>query len=750
MSSKKYYKDINLIRLIACIGVIMYHLNILKGGYLAVCIFFVLSGYLSTISLFRKDDFSLKDYYKNKILKIYIPLLVVVFITIAVISFLPNISWFNLKPETTSVLLGYNNFWQLDANLDYFARHINSPFMHLWYISILLQFDLVFPFIFLILKKIGDKLSKIIPIIITTILSIISTLYFYNISLTDNIMVTYYDTLSRIFSLVFGFTLGFIHLYYKPLVFNKIKNGILKNIIFYLYLIILIILFIYIDASHKYFALMMVLVSFITCRLIDYGIINRSFDTSIFDKIIKSLSNITYEIYLIQYPIIYLFQELNISMNIYLKVFIMIIIILLLSYIIHYALNKNSRYKIIRYLLLIIILIISLFGGYKYIIAEDHTKEMKALESELAKNAEMIKVRQEEYALKQKEEEDNWIETLNGLDDAEGKLKDVVTNLSITGIGDSVMLGAVTDLYEKFPKGYFDAATSRTAWVANGIINDLKSKNILGNVILFNLGANGDAPEHMKIEIMNNLKDTKVFWINVTNDKDVGVNDNLNKLKEKYDNLYIIDWSAISKNHPEYFLSDKIHLTSVGRKAYVEEIYNAIFEVYLGEFNIEKDAIIKEYEDKQNKKVTFFGNDLLLNSYDYIKENFSESNFMINSNYTFDVLKGEIETSIKDGKLNKNIVFAFDKTLEISSNEYQEVIDLCKDYKIYILDIENKYNFIYENVNIINFYDELIIHPEYLMVDKIHLTNDGNILLAKYIIDNINFKKKHNNNDNKL
>ena len=48
------------------------------------------------------------------------------------------------------------------------------------------------------------------------------------------------------------------------------------------------------------------------------------------------------------------------------------------------------------------------------------------------------------------------------------------------------------------------------------ISNDLKSKNILGNVILFNLGANGDAPEHMKIEIMNNLKDNKVFWINVT------------------------------------------------------------------------------------------------------------------------------------------------------------------------------------------------------------------------------------------
>lgn len=39
MNSKKYYKDINLIRLLACISVLLYHLNILKGEYLAICIF---------------------------------------------------------------------------------------------------------------------------------------------------------------------------------------------------------------------------------------------------------------------------------------------------------------------------------------------------------------------------------------------------------------------------------------------------------------------------------------------------------------------------------------------------------------------------------------------------------------------------------------------------------------------------------------------------------------------------------------
>ena len=142
---KKHYGKIDLIRVISCLAILLYHIGILKGGYLAVCIFFVLSGYLSVISCFKKEKLSLKDYYLNKLKKIYLPLLVTVFITILVVSLIPSIDWINLKPETNSVIFGYNNFWQLNANLDYFTRNVNSPFMHFWYIAILLQFDLIFP-----------------------------------------------------------------------------------------------------------------------------------------------------------------------------------------------------------------------------------------------------------------------------------------------------------------------------------------------------------------------------------------------------------------------------------------------------------------------------------------------------------------------------------------------------------------------------------------------------------------------------
>ena len=100
-------------------------------------------------------------------------MLIVVFVSIGVIKLFLDVNWFNLKPEVTSIMLGYNNFWQIMTNMDYFRSGLESPFIHLWYMAILMQFDLVFPFIFLLLKKIGDKINKIIPITITLVISLL-------------------------------------------------------------------------------------------------------------------------------------------------------------------------------------------------------------------------------------------------------------------------------------------------------------------------------------------------------------------------------------------------------------------------------------------------------------------------------------------------------------------------------------------------------------------------------------------------
>ena len=67
----KYRKEIDGLRGIAIIPVILYHLNIpfFSGGYIGVDIFFVISGFLITSIIhnnIKEKKFSLLDFYERR------------------------------------------------------------------------------------------------------------------------------------------------------------------------------------------------------------------------------------------------------------------------------------------------------------------------------------------------------------------------------------------------------------------------------------------------------------------------------------------------------------------------------------------------------------------------------------------------------------------------------------------------------------------------------------------------------------
>lgn len=733
-SSKKYYKDLNIIRLVACIAVLFYHLGLLKGGYLAVCTFFVLTGYLSVVSSFKKRAFSIKEYYKNRLIKVYIPLVIVVFITIGVTSFFKNVYWISLKNETTSVLLGYNNFWQISANLDYFARHVDSPFMHLWYIGILLQFELIFPFLFKLLKKSGEKIDKIMPCIIPLVFATASIIYFLIASHSSNIMNAYYNTFARCFSIFFGVSLGFIHSYYKPLIPKKIKKGGLSKVLFYIYLGISLILFIFVKSTSNLFTISMILVTLISCRLIDYGTTNKT-ELNIFDKIVKRVSDISYEIYLIQYPVIYLSQYINI--NHHLKTPLIIIVTIILSYILNMATRKRKKIKVTGIILLIVIIGASTFGGYKYITVKNHQKEMKELEAELAENAKVMEEKQKEYQQIKQQEENDWTKELKKLE-SEANYEELTKALPVTFIGDSVMLGAMNNLHETFPNSYFDSKESRSTYVGYQIISELKENNKLGDPVVIHLGTNGDCKNGCKEKIMDLLTDRTVFWINTTNMP--SVNESLNELSTKYSNLHIIDWYTLSQGQKDWFYSDGIHLPPKGRKEYTNIVYNAIYNVYKDNFKTKKDELIKEHKEELKNKTMFYGNDILFYNFEAIQTNFSDAKFEVKKEFSYLDLKASIEKAIAEDTLSKKIVIAFDNSTIISTKEYQELIELCKDSKLYIVSSGKPLDSLskYDNVEVINFYSKSQKNKDYLMADGIHLTEKGNEALLKLLDKKLN------------
>ena len=609
--------------------------------------------------------------------------------------------------------------------------------------GILLQFELVFPFVFIILKFIGNKLHRLLPCLLLLVSSILFAFYFYASRMTQSVMATYYGTLSRLFSILFGVTIGFIYHYYRNYIPKFLDKKIVNRIIIILYLSALISLFILVRSTSSYFSIAMLLTTFITCRLIKYGTRIENEKVTFLDKIINSLADVSYEVYLVQYPVIFIFQYINFK-NIYLDNTMIILITFVISYVLHFSLNykKNKKNKVsflvLRILVLLGLLGTSYFGVDKYIKSKDHTKDAQALQDKLKENEKIMKEKQKEYELNLKEENDSWEKVLNDLNAGEEKIKKTVSKLSVVGIGDSVILDAIPYLYEYFPNGYFDAKQSRTDYEADDIIIDLLKKNKLGNPIVIGLGTNGQCGPRCHKEIVQLCGNRKIFWINVTNDDEVHVNDSIAQLAKENKNVYLIDWNTIAKGHDDYFIYDGVHLKTKGQKAYAKAIYDSIYKIYLQEYRKKKNEVIKKHNEELKTKISFYGNELLLNVLEYIKDDYKDIKFGIDKDYNKDSLLDDLKDDKENKTLTHRLVFVLDDKVNMNENDYKELIELYKDHEItFILYNKKDVELDYKNVKIINVYKTINSNDKYLMYDKKHISKDGYNYIKDLILKEI-------------
>ena len=730
MDSKKYFKHLDILRIVGCISVLLFHLGILKGGYLAVCLFFTLSSYLGCIKNYKKEHFNIFKYYKDKIINIYIPVVLVLLCTVFVSKYFDHIAWLNLKLEVKSVLLNYNNYWQISTNVDYFTKSINSPLTHLWYISMFIQYELIFPFVFLFFKKVGKKISEGLSVFVLSTMSILLTLYFIYITLNKGLMISYYDSIARSYSYIYGLTLGFIHVFFGVPVIKPFRNKIVSHIIYYLMIICLLVMFIFIDSGSVLFIPGMILTSLLTLRLIDYSVI---LSDSCFSKVIKYIASISYEVYLIQYPVIYYVYVLDLKN----KYLIIISITLVLSIILSFIFDKNFKhiiFKIFRFLFFLGLVVISFFGARIFALESDNKEEMKMLEELLKQNEELVLNMSDEQMEKFEEADSEWEEKLKSLDEEEKELSSKVSKLKVTGIGDSVLLGAVSGLYKRFPNGYFDGKVSRTDCDLMSLLNEIDSKGKLYDTVVINLGTNGSCTKKTP-EIMNRLKDKKIYWLTVVNDYQVpNVAKRIYEYPSIYSNVSLIDWKNISKDHKEYFYKDGIHLTSKGITGYSDAIYNAIYEDYKKEYDLKKENLLKEQELEKNKRITFIGNTTLIHLYPKLTE-IENTNIISNKDYDFDTLKSDIEKYKEIGTLNKRLVFILDNSFKTSKSKLEELFSTLKDYDITFVSFNSSFDS-FDNINTIKFYEDL--KDEYFYKDKINLNEEGLEKLKSILITNLN------------
>ena len=150
------------------------------------------------------------------------------------------------------------------------------------------------------------------------------------------------------------------------------------------------------------------------------------------------------------------------------------------------------------------------------------------------------------------------------------------SEMLVTGIGDSVMLGAINELYETFPNGYFDAVFGRTLYSGKGVISAMKDNGTLGEVVVFNLGTNSYIEESDIEELVSLCDDRPTFWITtygVSNDS----TEKMRAVAQQNDHVHIVEWGALASEHSNsYILADGLHPTHEGSLAYAELIKETI------------------------------------------------------------------------------------------------------------------------------------------------------------------------------
>lgn len=168
----KYRADIDGLRAVAVLGVIIYHAfpHALPGGFIGVDIFFVISGYLISGILYkghRQGNFRFREFYARRIRRLFPALITLLVLCLGYgsVVLLPS-EYKQLGKHVAAGTLFIQNFvfWQESGYFDTAANL--KPLLHLWSLAVEEQFYIFFPPLLLLIWKRKWPLLPILSVLL--------------------------------------------------------------------------------------------------------------------------------------------------------------------------------------------------------------------------------------------------------------------------------------------------------------------------------------------------------------------------------------------------------------------------------------------------------------------------------------------------------------------------------------------------------------------------------------------------------
>jgi hypothetical protein len=149
----------------------------------------------------------------------------------------------------------------------------------------------------------------------------------------------------------------------------------------------------------------------------------------------------------------------------------------------------------------------------------------------------------------------------------------------VTAIGDSVMLGAASWLAGNIPNLDLDSQVGRQASAAIALLQDRLAAGQLGQIVLVHIGNNGTLSDAQFEQIMAIAgAERQVIFINTQVPRAWQDDNNavISAGAARHANLTLIDWHGVTKDHPELFAKDRIHLNGAGAELYTRLVIEAV------------------------------------------------------------------------------------------------------------------------------------------------------------------------------
>lgn len=626
MRKQKQIDSFTFLRAIFIIAISIFHSSVqfLPGGFMAVIGFFVMSGFLMMKKLNTIDDYDFNEFksiIKKRFKKLLPSLYFVISLSLVFALIFSRIIFHDSIKSSLPTALSIQNLYQIFKGGSYFTKNgYFDMFTHFWYISMQVQFILIFYLVNYFINKYKEKFeSKNIKIYVFALISAISILLMIIFSFDkNNISRIYYGPDARINAIFIG-ALAYLLIDYfsKIFEFAKEKNFSEKYILYAL-LFLTFIAYFFVRGENLYtYRIIMPIYTIIQALLIgvlysyekENKFVIKKKEMGIFKTFLYYIGLRSYYIYLWQYIIStflsYAFAHTSKSRII--AYILEIFIVLILSELTYVILNRKFDFK--KYFIITSALILGL-NALAFFIPNPKEKDMKELEKRISENQDNIKKNNEKYVKEQKKKEnkENLEKSKNQLSNENketdpkqnesnkedenknkeenkepvfekkayddfnftDKEKEFLKNTSITAVGDSVLINIDPFLREFNPNLYLDGEVGRQMTDGPKVLQDIKNKNGLGNIVLVSLGSNGTLSEQNMVDILNISEGRKVYFVNTVNSQswEMTINSKIKKFCDENKNAYMVDWYKFAKEKANLFAKDMVHPEVEGSKAY--------------------------------------------------------------------------------------------------------------------------------------------------------------------------------------